>query len=211
MVGFFYINMKNLKIKLNNILNEVNLHEREISELSKSVTRYEKNLSELENLDKTYEELKNFLIAVSEKYRGQICSIFNSLITEALSKIFEKDIIFNIKISTYRNQPAVEVFLTEEGIEVSPQKSSGGGINDIISLVVRIIFIHLQNSSKIIILDEPLKFLSLEYLENASSFISEICERLGIQIIMVSHKQDIQIHADHVIHLKKEKDFSISI
>ena len=144
MVGFFYINMKNLKIKLNNILNEVNLHEREISELSKSVTRYEKNLSELENLDKTYEELKNFLIAVSEKYRGQICSIFNSLITEALSKIFEKDIIFNIKISTYRNQPAVEVFLTEEGIEVSPQKSSGGGINDIISLVVRIIFIHLQ-------------------------------------------------------------------
>ena len=108
MVGFFYINMKNLKIKLNNILNEVNLHEREISELSKSVTRYEKNLSELENLDKTYEELKNFLIAVSEKYRGQICSIFNSLITEALSKIFENMFkqhhhSFNIDISNFHN------------------------------------------------------------------------------------------------------------
>ena len=40
-------------------------------------------------------ELKEFLLTISANYRDQLCNLFTSLVTEALSSIFEKDIKFH--------------------------------------------------------------------------------------------------------------------
>ena len=123
--------------------------------------------------------------------------------------IFEKDIKFNIKLYSYRNEPAIDVSVIENDLEVDPQKSCGGGLNDIISFVVKIIFIYLKKSSKIIILDEPLKFLSRDYIEQSSNFIHEISKRMDIQIILVSHKTDLEISCDKLITIEKNENRSI--
>ncbi len=154
-------------------------------------------------------ELKDFLMTVSANYRDQLCNLFTSLVTEALTSIFEKDIKFNIKLYSYRNEPAIDVSVIENDLEVDPQKSCGGGLNDIISFVVKIIFIYLKKSSKIIILDEPLKFLSRDYIEQSSNFIHEISKRMDIQIILVSHKTDLEISCDKLITIEKNENRSI--
>ena len=154
-------------------------------------------------------ELKDFLMTVSANYRDQLCYLFTSLVTEALTSIFEKDINFNIKLYSYRNEPAIDVSVIENDLEVDPQKSCGGGLNDIISFVVKIIFIYLKKSSKIIILDEPLKFLSRDYIEQSSNFIHEISKRMDIQIILVSHKTDLEISCDKLITIEKNENRSI--
>ena len=154
-------------------------------------------------------ELKDFLMTVSANYRDQLCNLFTSLVTEALTSIFEKDIKFNIKLYSYRYEPAIDVSVIENDLEVDPQKSCGGGLNDIISFVVKIIFIYLKKSSKIIILDEPLKFLSRDYIEQSSNFIHEISKRMDIQIILVSHKTDLEISCDKLITIEKNENRSI--
>ncbi len=166
-----------------------------------------KNKIEEENL--ILKELKDFLLQISANYREDICNLFTNLVTEALTSIFEKDIKFEIKLYSYRNEPAVDILVIENELEVDPQKSCGGGVNDIISLVLKIIFIYLKNSTRILILDESLKFLSRNYLEQASSFIQDISERMNLQIILVSHKPELEVGCDNLITIEKENNRSI--
>ena len=156
-------------------------------------------------------ELKTFLLQVSANYREDICNLFTNLVTEALTSIFEKDIKFEIKLYSYRNEPAIDILVIENELEVDPQKSCGGGVNDIISLVLKIIYIYLKNSNRILILDESLKFLSRNYLEQASSFIRDISERMNLQIILVSHKPELEVGCDNLITIEKENNRSVII
>ena len=169
----------------------------------------QKDIDNINEETETLLELKDFLMSVSANYRDQLCNLFTSLVTEALTSIFEKDIRFNIKLYSYRNEPAIDVSVIEDNLEVDPQKSCGGGLNDIISFVIKIIFIYLKKSSKIIILDEPLKFLSRDYIELSSNFIHEISKRMNIQIILVSHKPDLEISCDKLINIEKSENRSI--
>lgn len=174
-------------------------------------------LSDREQKDKVtkdnliLKELKTFLLQVSANYREDICNLFTNLVTEALTSIFEKDIKFEIKLYSYRNEPAIDILVIENELEVDPQKSCGGGVNDIISLVLKIIFIYLKNSNRILILDESLKFLSRNYLEQASSFIRDISERMNLQIILVSHKPELEVGCDNLITIEKENNRSVII
>ena len=113
--------------------------------------------------------------------------------------------------SIHRNEPAIDILVIENELEVDPQKSCGGGVNDIISLVLKIIFIYLKNSNRILILDESLKFLSRNYLEQASSFIRDISERMNLQIILVSHKPELEVGCDNLITIEKENNRSVII
>ena len=154
-------------------------------------------------------ELKEFLTTVSANYRDQLCNLFTSLVSEALTSIFERNIKFKINLYAYRNEPAIDISVIENGLEIDPQKSCGGGLNDIISFVIKIIFIYLKKSSKIIILDEPLKFLSRDYIEQSSNFIRNISKRMNIQIIVVSHKPDLELGCDKLITIEKNENRSI--
>ena len=171
--------------------------------------KIQQDIKKINDDSKILLELKEFLLIVSANYRDQLCKLFTSLVTEALSSIFEKDIRFQIKLYSYRNEPAIDVSVIENNLEIDPQKSCGGGLNDIISFVIKIIFIHLKKSSKIIILDEPLKFLSRDYIEQSSNFIRDISKRLNIQIILVSHKPDLEISCDKLINIEKNENRSI--
>ena len=178
-------------------------------EYIRNIEREEKKMNQLTEDNKILGELKDFLFQVSANYREEICNLFTSLVTEALCSIFEKDIKFEIKLYSYRNEPAIDVTVTEGELEVDPQKSCGGGVNDIISLVLKIIFIYLKGSTRILILDESLKFLSRNYLEQASSFISDISKRMNLQVILVSHKPELEVNCDNIILIEKENDRSI--
>ena len=109
-------------------------------EYLKKVEKERKERENLEDENLTLTELKEFLFQISANYREDICSLFTNLVTEALTSIFEKEIKFEIKLYSYRNEPAVDITVTEEDLEVDPQKSCGGGVNDIISLVLKILF-----------------------------------------------------------------------
>ena len=177
--------------------------------LEEKQEKIQKDMNDINKETDSLLELKDFLMSVSANYRDQLCNLFTSLVTEALTSIFEKDIRFNIKLYSYRNEPAIDVSVIEDNLEVDPQKSCGGGLNDIISFVIKIIFIYLKKSSKIIILDEPLKFLSRDYIEQSSNFTQEISKRMNIQIILVSHKPDLEISCDKLITIEKNENRSI--
>ena len=74
----------------------------------------------------------------------------------------------------------------------------GGGVVDIVSLALRISFIMLyeNNLANIIVLDEPCKHVSEDYIHNVANFINEISEEYNKQIIMISHNAHLSAIGD---------------
>ena len=70
-------------------------------EYSKNLEKEKSNKEKLIQDNLVLQELKDFLFQVSANYREDLCTLFTSLVTEALTSIFEKDIKFNsIRIET---------------------------------------------------------------------------------------------------------------
>ena len=85
----------------------------------------------------------------------------------------------------------------------------GGGVIDIISLSLRIAYWSMKPNRPVFILDEPLRFLSVDLQERASEMLKTISDELGVQIIMVSHLPNIIGSADKVFNVKQVKGKSV--
>ena len=57
----------------------------------------------------------------------------------------------------------------------------------------------------VIILDEPLRFLSVDLQERASIMIKEISKKLGLQFLIVTHESTLASYADKVFETSIRK------
>jgi len=158
---------------------------------------FEKLLEELEtkkkkkkdNLTITSEAQKIFAV-VAEKTQKEIKYKISELITYALSDVFgTSSYSFEIDFIQKRNKTEAEIYLKQDGEKFHPLNSTGGGVVDITSFALRATLLILRNpqTRNILLLDESLKHLSLEYQEQALKMLLSISKRLNMQIILISH------------------------
>jgi len=60
-------------------------------------------------------------------------------------------------------------------------------------------------SRPVIILDEPMKFLSVDKQEKASLMIKELSDKLGLQFIIITHEPSLAIHANKIFEASIRK------
>lgn len=77
-------------------------------------------------------------------------------------------------------------------------KSSGGGLGDIISTGLRFASWSLGNTQNVLCLDESLKYLSSDLQERAGEILKEVSEKLGLQILLVTHSPILLESADKI-------------
>lgn len=133
----------------------------------------------------------------SEFAREQAKVQIETLVTKCLQFIFESNIEFLIEIEELRNKANAEFYVITESedtiIKTQPELSRGGGVVDIVSLALRIAFlqIHKPKIQGPLILDEPAKHVSDEYIFNVADFLKQTSEMFNRQIIMVTHNQHL--------------------
>ncbi len=133
----------------------------------------------------------------SEFAREQAKVQIESLVTKCLQFIFESNIEFLIEIEELRNKANAEFYVINENedliIKTKPELSRGGGVVDIVSLALRIAFlqIHKPRIEGPLILDEPAKHVSEDYIYNVGDFLKQTSEMFNRQIIMVTHNQHL--------------------
>ncbi|MCX7842435.1 MAG: ATPase [Clostridia bacterium] len=156
----------------------------------------------LENIE-LLEKVKLLLQKASEYAREQSRKQIESLVTNCLQYIFDSSIEFKIEISEVRGRPEAEFYVVsnvnQEVIKTKPQEARGGGVVDIISLAIRIAM--LQSSSLDIkgpiILDEPAKHVSDEYIIHVGEFLKQVSRMFDRQVIMVTHNRHLSEIADN--------------
>ena len=133
----------------------------------------------------------------SEFAREQAKSQIESLVTKCLQFVFDSDIKFLIEIEELRGKANAEFYVVNEVddilIKTKPELSRGGGVVDIVSLALRISFlqIHKPKIQGPLILDEPAKHVSEEFVFNVADFLKQTSELFNRQIIMVTHNNHL--------------------
>lgn len=143
------------------------------------------------------EKVSLLLQRTSEFARNQAKIQIESLVTNCLQYIFESNIEFKIEIEELYGKPNAEFFVITETdnmiIKTKPEQSRGGGVVDIISLALRIAFlqVHKPRIEGPLILDEPAKHVSEDYIFNVADFLKKTSEMFDRQIIMVTHNNHL--------------------
>lgn len=133
----------------------------------------------------------------SEFAREQAKDQIESLVTKCLQYIFESNIEFLIEIEELRGKSNAEFYVISQVedilIKTKPELSRGGGVVDIVSLALRIAFLqtHKPRIEGPLILDEPAKHVSDEYIFNVSDFLKQTSELFNRQVIMVTHNNHL--------------------
>lgn len=156
---------------------------------------------------------KKILSATVQMTQQQLSNYIQNLVTLAIRSVFtDSDYRFVVDYKT-RKDGRVEVsLLVQEGEQepFNPEDEQGGGVVDIISFALRVVMwsIQAKRSRGVLILDEPFRFTG-DYTELAGQMLKEVSQKLGIQVIMITHSRDLMGIADRAWEVQREQGRSV--
>jgi DNA repair exonuclease SbcCD ATPase subunit len=149
---------------------------------------------------------------VSISAQHEVNSIIQGLVTKAVKAVYGNEFEFVIKDEVKRNQHETTFYILENGKSLSlDDDGCGGGLCDLVSLVLRVVLWAIQTprTSPIFVLDEPLKGLDTNRLERAYVMIKELSDMLGVQFIIVTHQEMAIDFADVAYRVTKGRGESV--
>lgn len=212
MLEFNYDNLKD------SFLSKKNKYYQDLGE-KKSIENNLKRLKEsLKKLDDESEDLilvDTLLKETADFSRLQSSKEIEAIVTTCLDLVFSSKMEFKIELSQLRGKNSAEFFIIEmdqdKKYTYKIEDTRGGGVIDILSLALRIAFI-LKIHPPIkgpIVLDEPAKHVSDDYVFNIADFIKKISEEFAKQIIIISHNEHLASIGDKSYKIYKENLSSI--
>lgn len=154
------------------------------------------------------EEVQILVQTVAKETQEQIKMHIEDVVNAAINTCFPDEYAFSLEFEIKRGKTEATIKFTKNGFDIDPMEATGGGLVDVASFALRVAAWSLSSSTNILILDEPMKFLSRDLQNKAGEILQEISKELNIQIIMVSHIQDIIGQADKVFEVRKLKNVS---
>lgn len=154
-----------------------------------------------------------FLQQVAKETQEQLKFHLQDLVQTALDTVFPATYTFKIDFVILRGRTEAQMYLDKDGERVDPETACGGGVVDVLSLALRIAAWSIGRTAPLIILDEPFKFLSQGLRPLMGEILRGLIDRLGVQIIMVTHDPDFVSIADRTftIDQRSRKSFVASI
>lgn len=168
----------------------------------------------IENLESKMDDLHYELVAINEARellqrasaltQNSLANYLSDTVTKALELVFDGDSLgFSVEFVVKRNTTECEMFLTEDGEKYNPLKSCGFGAADVISFALRIAMWNMNKSAPIMVFDEPFRNLDYYRVPNAALLASTLSKELGIQMIIVSHEDELKYGADKAYKVVK--------
>ncbi len=137
-------------------------------------------------------EAREILQSLAADIQQQSCEKISALVTKALRFVFGEH-AYNIKIELTRARGRTEaaVRLVRDGMVLDPLSAVGGGMVDVVAFALRLCAVLLSRPSlrRILVLDEPFRFVSVEYRPKVRRLIEQLSDELGVQIIMITHDE----------------------
>lgn len=177
--------------------------------------KIEVQLKEAQNSIDIFEQVRILLQKTSDYAREQARQRIESLVTNCIQYIFDSNMEFKIEMNESRGRPEAEFFVVSnfngDMIKTKPQEARGGGVVDIISLALRLAMLQCSNleTDGPLILDEPAKHVSDEYIVQVAEFLKQVSIMFKRQVIMVTHNRHLSEIADKAFKVELEHNRSV--
>ena len=165
------------------------------------------HLKEAQSQQAHQEQARVIIREVGLKTQQALSYHISDITSLALEAVFDDPYELVIDFVHRRNKTECDLWFRRDDIQVNPIEASGGGAVDVAAFALRVACWSMENpkTRPVIILDEPMRFLSTDMQERASQMIKEISEKLGIQFIIVTHEETLTQAADRVFVVTNRK------
>jgi DNA repair exonuclease SbcCD ATPase subunit len=177
-------------------------------QLKKDIETLRKEIREKRISFHKHEQALEIIKEVGLKTQQQLQFQIGNITTLALEAVFDNPYELKVEFVERRNKTECDLFFVrKDGKTLDPLEGSGGGVIDIASFALRIAswYMQIPRTRNIIILDEPMRFVSEDLQEKASEMIKKLSEKLKIQFIIITHEERLTEYADKIFKTKIRK------
>lgn len=156
--------------------------------LEEAEGKYDQYFSELKSYDASIAILQALAGSLQNNVKDKIISIVQKALDATFPGMF-----FTIEFVTRRDKTECDLLCTDTyGNKQDILTGCGGGLKQIISFALRVAVWSLdKDASPVILLDEPMTFVSEGMRQMGADLITTLSKDLGIQFLVVSHEQEI--------------------
>ena len=167
-------------------------------------------LEELDGKNKSLEKIRSVFQEAGTRTQQRIENHISQIVSTALASVWNDPYEFELEFVIKRGKTEANLWFVRNDNKMHPMGNSGGGAIDIASMALRIAAWSLnKNTRPIMILDEPFKNLSENLQPAASDMLKMLSEKLGLQIVIVSHIQELVNGADKQIEIQRKNGRSV--
>jgi hypothetical protein len=175
---------------------EIARHEGVRMARSEAVARLRALVEDGEHEAGVLEKVNEALLLLSAKVLGTSTEKIDRLVTAGLRLVFDDQAIgFETTVDRKRGKAQVEFRVTCDGIEAPPTEAYGGGLVVVIGVLLRVVAVMLLKQRRVLVLDESLSMLSIQYVPGASRLLNKLAGDLGFDILMITHQDLFAAHA----------------
>jgi DNA repair exonuclease SbcCD ATPase subunit len=132
------------------------------------------------------------------------------LLTEALQAVFtDQDLKVESEVGESRGKVSVNLTTVQDhggGVIVGGDTTEGfgGAVCTVQSAILRIFVTLNRGLRPLLLMDESLPAFDNNYVQNMGKFLSLLCERLDLDILLVTHNQSLVDSADRAYRIDKK-------
>lgn len=183
------MNITQLLAKVNHIKAK---HDLAVSKLADEKKQFKQALLDQE----AAEQAREIVQFVSEQIQQQAHQKIAGIVTRCLHTVFGDDAYeFKIIFEQKRGKTEARLVFTRDNAEIDPLTASGGGVIDVAAFALRLTCLILSQPlrRRLLILDEPFRFLSIDYHPAMRQLLISLAEEMDMQFIIVTHTQGLCI------------------
>ena len=174
----------------------------------KTISKLEEQIIELDNELILKQEANVLLDRISEDEVSKGIDTYVALLDEGLKAIFpEQEVGLKAEVDKLRGKISVRLkttFKGSDGLEIESESMDafGGAVATIQSLLLRVALILKRDLRPLLILDETFAPVDENRIRLLVDFLKVLCERLGMDILCVSHNSILTENADIAYRIK---------
>lgn len=168
---------------------------------------------QIKNLDNLVEQLDLCSAVIRSMIDKEIMDgvqAIESLQTEGLRVVFhDQKIKVRTEVDIQHGKVSVAVVTSQERtdgvvIEGDSTKGFGGAVVTVQSILLRLAIILRRKMRLVMFLDETLPAFDGKYVHNMGKFLKVLCERTGVDILLVTHNTSLVDAADIAYKIKSD-------
>lgn len=159
-------------------------------------------------MSRKLEEAQTIIRTVAIQTQQQLQFHISAITTSALEAVFFDPYEFKLQFVERGGKTEADAVFFRNNEQIDPMTGSGGGAIDVAAFSLRVSAWKLAGTRSTLILDEPFRFLSRNLHSKAAEMLQEISKKLSLQIIMVTHSEELIENADKIFYVSKKKNYS---
>jgi hypothetical protein len=198
-------------MKTNELRNIIEQRKGRYYAIQASALSLKEEIQQKKRKNRNLEQALEIVRIVGLETQQQLELHISDIASMALESVFDKPYRLILSFEKRRNKTECDILFERDGEQFDPMMESGGGTADIASFALRIASwsMSILKLNNVIILDEPFRFINGRAAqEKASEMVKKISDKLGIQFIIITNKDEFTAHADKIFENKKLRKIS---